>query len=383
MGGSTTVLTGCPDDECPANLNEDWECEDEDEDGFCAKCCTGTKPDGSMCLEDCDDTDPWTHPDAQDTHVDGLDANCDGVDGPTGDTTTPTTENCSNGVDDDADNFTDCSDPDCYDQCTPDYQRGCNNATVIAEGTYTLDFTNTTTGLTSCGDVERVLRFDPPDNGVLELTLSAAHHVSALDSCSPTTGSCTLATAGEPLEIDVFSGTSEYIVVEPGESPAAFDLDVRFIAHRCGDGILTEYEECDDGNLAIGDGCDNNCRLEPLYDTCMEAPALTLGQTLVDVTAEGTSYTVGTCSPEMETEHIYVFEPPSDGTLSVGLENVGSAVLFVRGLCTAQPYDLGCTVLDGADPGLLHVPAVAGTPLYVFVDGADEGALLTAYFNAY
>ena len=28
----------------------------------------------------------------------------------------------------------------------------------------------------------------------------------------------------------------------------------------CGDGIITVYEQCDDGNLQDGDGCDSNCR---------------------------------------------------------------------------------------------------------------------------
>ncbi|MCF7844197.1 MAG: DUF4215 domain-containing protein, partial [Kiritimatiellales bacterium] len=31
---------------------------------------------------------------------------------------------------------------------------------------------------------------------------------------------------------------------------------------RCGDGILDAYEGCDDGNLLIGDGCNNQCRTE-------------------------------------------------------------------------------------------------------------------------
>jgi cysteine-rich repeat protein len=27
----------------------------------------------------------------------------------------------------------------------------------------------------------------------------------------------------------------------------------------CGNGLLSETEVCDDGNLSYGDGCDNNC----------------------------------------------------------------------------------------------------------------------------
>ena len=31
----------------------------------------------------------------------------------------------------------------------------------------------------------------------------------------------------------------------------------------CGDGMQTGQEECDDGNLEAGDGCDAQCREEP------------------------------------------------------------------------------------------------------------------------
>ena len=48
----------------------------------------------------------------------------------------------------------------------------------------------------------------------------------------------------------------------------------------CGDGILNGPEECEDGNLSPGDGCDDTCRVEPgaccvdsvLPSTCMAAP---------------------------------------------------------------------------------------------------------------
>ncbi len=37
----------------------------------------------------------------------------------------------------------------------------------------------------------------------------------------------------------------------------------------CGDGIVDSDDECDDGNLESGDGCNQFCRLEPIY--CCEA----------------------------------------------------------------------------------------------------------------
>jgi len=33
----------------------------------------------------------------------------------------------------------------------------------------------------------------------------------------------------------------------------------------CGDGFKGDYEECDDGNLVDGDGCDSTCKVEDDY----------------------------------------------------------------------------------------------------------------------
>jgi cysteine-rich repeat protein len=42
---------------------------------------------------------------------------------------------------------------------------------------------------------------------------------------------------------------------------------------NCGDSELDEFEECDDGNLDDGDGCDSTCNTE-LYFTCNYSPFL-------------------------------------------------------------------------------------------------------------
>jgi cysteine-rich repeat protein len=40
------------------------------------------------------------------------------------------------------------------------------------------------------------------------------------------------------------------------------NMDCTF-APRCGDGMQTDEETCDDGNRKNGDGCDAACRKEP------------------------------------------------------------------------------------------------------------------------
>jgi len=47
------------------------------------------------------------------------------------------------------------------------------------------------------------------------------------------------------------------------------DVGVSAIAARCGDGIRHDTEACDDGNAALGDGCDTTCAVEPCF-VCQE-----------------------------------------------------------------------------------------------------------------
>ena len=42
----------------------------------------------------------------------------------------------------------------------------------------------------------------------------------------------------------------------------AFAVLKRQVAMLCGDAVLTEGEQCDDGNLIFGDGCDDQCVIE-------------------------------------------------------------------------------------------------------------------------
>ncbi len=370
------VLTGCPAGECPVDpagaSNED--CEDNDGDGFCAVCCGTWMPDGTLCRADCDDTDPWVFPGAPELYTDGLDANCDGLDA-------PPLEVCDNGIDDDGNGVADCADQACYASCQVIRQTACDGALELALGSSTFDFENTLDALSTCGGRERVLRYAAPSAGELAVTLvGATHYVSTIAGCDQAP-LCSSVAHGTTSTFVLNPGTT-FLVVEDGGSGAGFGLNVAFTPWVCGDGILAGAEQCDDGNLELGDGCDPSCFIESLYGACLAAPELPSGTSRVP--SATTNLVDGSCGMFGEPEHFWSFSPPSNGTLHVALESAGGAALYVRDTCTTVPLDLGCAVTDAASPALLHVPAVLGTPLYVFADGAslfDGTAELTVLFT--
>ncbi len=50
-------------------------------------------------------------------------------------------------------------------------------------------------------------------------------------------------------------------------APLACDDDVVYRAPECGNGVVENFEECDDGNLVSGDGCSNQC-LNEYFEVC-------------------------------------------------------------------------------------------------------------------
>lgn len=61
-------------------------------------------------------------------------------------------------------------------------------------------------------------------------------------------------------------GDHLFVVRNHARSPVRdLQIDFDFLAPSCGDGVFTESrnEACDDGGLALGDGCDDQCQVEP------------------------------------------------------------------------------------------------------------------------
>ena len=71
----------------------------------------------------------------------------------------------------------------------------------------------------------------------------------------------------EPTSVGLFCippTTSDVINAAGGiPGPAAIQLNSLLVVTRCGDRKLMPPEECDDGNLRNGDGCDQDCKTEP------------------------------------------------------------------------------------------------------------------------
>jgi cysteine-rich repeat protein len=63
-----------------------------------------------------------------------------------------------------------------------------------------------------------------------------------------------------PLELLVTSGVYLDLVVQG--APGTVTLSIEVEPLLCGDGLVVEPEQCDDGNLGGGDGCNPLCEIE-------------------------------------------------------------------------------------------------------------------------
>ncbi len=91
---------------------------------------------------------------------------------------------------------------------------------------------------------------------------------------------------GFAFEIDPAQTPDAYVFVDSALGAGGkYRLDVSYLPPACGDGVVSPslVEECDDGNILSGDGCDKNCKLEKItvFDGCPGEPfPLVLKQTL-------------------------------------------------------------------------------------------------------
>lgn len=76
----------------------------------------------------------------------------------------------------------------------------------------------------------------------------------------------------------------------------------------CGDGVANEHEECDDGNVTDGDGCDASCQLEPGGDVCAGVKGKPGAHVMAVRVAEGLDFPLYVTSPPLDPARLFILE---------------------------------------------------------------------------
>lgn len=122
----------------------------------------------------------------------------------------------------------------------------------------------------------------------------------------------------------------------------------------CGDGVALFPEECDDGNVSSGDGCDAECRLELGGDVC------------AGITSTDTTEYRGVLAADGLDNPIGIAGPPLDPYRMVVLEQRGMLRLLRR---TADGFEVA------------EEPFLDLTAQVIFSSGNDERGLLGIAFH--
>lgn len=217
-------------------------------------------------------------------------------------------EVCFDLADNDGDQDIDCADDDCTQMCedpcgsapeiappsTEEYVVGASELVAVVNGS-TAGRPNTTSA--SCADSdgsgpEAIYLVTVAQTGKLDLTLQTTGDLtlSVRRACEDDESELTCASPRR-LTRNVTAGDSLHVIVDgyAEEDSADFTLTVGTRERACGDGVLDPLgeaghlaEECDDGELRDGDGCDMTCAVEssenePLNSMLEEADPFALG----------------------------------------------------------------------------------------------------------
>ena len=186
------------------------------------------------------------------------------------------TENCYDARDNDGDADVDCDDSECAAACSS----LCAFAPTLDDPSTVQGDTTGHTSATSAscrgdegaggaGSVlsgnEVAYRFVPAQTGLLDARLVsevAELTVSVRASCE--SGPELACALGRSVVAPVSEGEPVYVVVDGVtlDDVGAFELSVATRAVICGDGVIDPGEECDDGGVSSGGGCDESCQVE-------------------------------------------------------------------------------------------------------------------------
>ena len=191
------------------------------------------------------------------------------------------TEDCYDGVDNNGDSKIDCITPDptcatvCADPCAAPKQIADPTVSLAGDNTQ-----HTALGQTSCAASQdsgpaNVYLIQTQQNGYLDVELQALEvkdytlSVRTTSDDHNTEVRCSERVSGlewpytEKLKLAVVQGEQYYVVVEGYSllNYGKFELTAKTRPIECGDAIIDDPEQCDDGNTVSGDGC-YQCNLE-------------------------------------------------------------------------------------------------------------------------
>lgn len=154
----------------------------------------------------------------------------------------------------------------------------------------------------------------------------------------------------------------------------------------CGNAVIDEGEECDDGNITAGDGCSSTCELET--GVC-GGTIVNLNQELVPIVGgDGLEYTgtlvgagddsINTCQSTngLDVTHsLFVENRSLVHVMAESLAPTGTLPLSTafRTNCADHASEFACHTF-GDDVSKVEVPVEAGTQLYLVVDTDDPNS---------
>jgi cysteine-rich repeat protein len=194
------------------------------------------------------------------------------------------------------------------------------------------------------------------------------------------TAKCSLLSpATNPAAANMAVGTYKVRVEYNGNSVSipSYVLKIKVVAPGCGDGVVqSPAEQCDDGNLVPGDGCDATCHAEAPYE-------IEPNGTTATATPQwpGFSKWIGSIAPP---DHdYYSFTLAAPGTATITVHSVNNAATCPGDTLLHLLDSNGVQLFQDDDGGVfpcssLAKPLPAGT-FYAWVQGYQDNKQIGAY----
>jgi hypothetical protein len=230
---------------------------------------------------------------------------------------------------------------------------------------------------------------------------------SVCESDVVTDGYCYLHSANGDVKahsLEVAAGTYYVVVDSAGTAEGEFRLEVEAASPACGDGVLNAGEDCDVGAGMPDDGCgdpgaEGECEFEEAVEALDICPgqAIAVGEGMTRLLSTSGFTTLGytddydgSCLGGFDApDRVIAITPAVSGllTVEIGYEEDGSEIcvadiddprcwdygLYLRTTCLDAESEVavtGCS--DGGEvPESVSAVVVAGTPIFLFVDGYD------------